>query len=158
MQKLTTAWSQLSAREQSIISVGVALVLIAAVYLLINGFLQDRSQLLEQQQRLAEEADWLREQVAVIERLSNNCPVKQLAQIPESELLNLMVNRNSLSLQSLNIDGLKVNMQISGQDGSALLRVVHQLACEGFQAEQFTMNGGAGSSVFTASLELKNVR
>lgn len=156
MVKLMQLWSALQQREKITIGSGTILVLLTALYLIVADIWAERSTLLQERTALLAEQMWMLEQSGLAEQLLNNCRDKQILELPETDLLELLASRNQLQLTVLQAGGTNFALQLGGADGNDILRFIHQSACQGFMLTSVQIEKGESGANYTGRVEFRH--
>lgn len=153
-------WSNLQAREQMTIVVGGTVVLVTACYLMFSGVWATRSLLVQERTELIEERQWMQEQVALAEQLTNNCRESQFLALGNPELLELLASRNQLVLANFSENSISnvatYSMRIESVDGNSILSFIHQSACQGFNLANVQINKSDSESLYSGQVEFSH--
>ena len=153
-------WLNLQAREKMTILVGSALVLVTACYLIFDNLWSVRSSLLENEAALIEERDWMQEQSVLAEQLNNSCIENQILSLENTALLEFLVSRNQLVLESFR-ENLANNeasyfLGVESTDGNSILRFIHQSACQGFSLANLQINKSETEPYYSGQVEFSH--
>lgn len=153
-------WTNLQAREQLVIVLGSAIVLVTACYLLFSGLWTTRSLLVQEREKLIEERQWMQEQAVLAEQLTNNCRDSQFLALENSELLELLASRNQLVLtsfrESLNNNAATYAMSVESNDGNDILSFIHLSACQGFNLANVHINISDSGPSYSGQVEFSH--
>lgn len=148
----------LQAREKLFVSVGAAVVLIALIYLALGPQLNRNTDLAGQQSDLQADLLWLQQQQSVVSRLTNSCSSSTASAQPAKDLLTRLIRRNQLRLQNLREVGDGMVLSFSASDANRIVRIAHQIACQGFTVGSMQVTAStAESNLWDATLEVSYV-
>jgi len=150
--------SRLQPREKVFLSLGVALVVVALIYLAVLPTWHKHSALSTQYSQLQGDLQWLHQQREVVSRLSNNCSVKLVSQGSSRKVLGRLVRRNQLKLGSIQEVGDTFNLNFTGSDANSIMRLVHEIACEGYMVKSLQiLEPAEDPNTILANLEVQLV-
>ncbi|MAY02368.1 MAG: hypothetical protein CMQ38_05235 [Gammaproteobacteria bacterium] len=144
--KLTQFWSALQQRERRTILAGALLILLAALYLIFDSIWVTRSALMDERADLLAEQTWMQDQAELAVQLQNNCRDLRIMSLAARERLNLLVNRNNLTLQNLRVNDDNYSFELRTEDGNNILQFIHHSACQGFSLSALTINREAANA------------
>ncbi len=131
LDSLQATFSNLQDREKRFVLGGGVLILAGLIYLAVLPQWDRHSQLVQQQVDLQADMQWLQDQRAVLSRLVNSCSSKG-ATAKGKDVLTRLVRRNQLRLDNLRATSDGFKMGFSGSDANRIVRLAHQVACEGY--------------------------
>jgi type II secretory pathway component PulM len=136
LNNLSGWFAGLQPRERVIIALGAALLVVAAIYMALLPALQKNTVLEQRYKTLSEDMHWLREQSAVVSRLSNSCSGQALQSGEKKDIITRIARRNQLKLLNLNQDDPAVYvLTASSATPNQVLQFVHQMTCQGLSLE-----------------------
>lgn len=143
-QRVQQFWYDLQQRERHIIAGGTALILFAALWLLGDSLLSERSRLQEEKQRLVDNLGWLQEQSALLADMQHSCADSRILDEGPERLFEMLAQRNQSSLEDLqrSRDGV-LHLTFSSGNGNRLLTLAHQSVCQGYMLESISITSPA---------------
>jgi len=159
LNSLSEWFADLQPRERLIITVGSVVLIIAAIYMALLPAMQKNAELEQRYKSLSEDMQWLREQSQVVSRLNSSCGSQTIQTGKKKELITRLVRRNQLKLLGFEQkDSTFFSLSVSGSSPNQMLRLVHQLTCQGLALESVDVNSVAGDKVvYVAEIEVINV-
>lgn len=159
MKTIGQAYENLQPRERLFISAGGLFALAAVIYLALVPFAEKHSELIEQQSKLQADLKWLHDQGAIVPRLVNSCSVRELNAGRDTDVITKLVRRAQLRLDKVNETGRGISLRVNGPDANRLMRLVHQISCEGFSVQSINISASAaqGAAVYTGAMEVQRV-
>lgn len=152
------SWSQLQPREKLFLRAGVIVSVAALVYLTVLPLWDKHSTLSAQHSQLQADLQWLHQQQEVVSRLSNNCSVKLVSAGASRKILARLVRRNQLKLDSIQEASDSFSVKFSGSDANSMVRVAHEIACEGYLVKSLQIAKSADDAkLLVATLEVQLV-
>ena len=152
------SWSQLQPREKLFLRAGVIVSVAALVYLTVLPLWDKHSTLSAQHSQLQADLQWLHQQREVVSRLSNNCSVKLVSDGAPRKILPRLVRRNQLKLDSIQQASDSFSLEFSGSDANSIVRVVHEIACDGYLVQSLQIIKSADDAkLLIANLEVQLV-
>ena len=152
------SWSQLQPREKLFLRAGVIVSVAALVYLTVLPLWDKHSTLSAQHSQLQADLQWLHQQQEVVSRLSNNCSVKLVSAGASRKILARLVRRNQLKLDSIEEASGSFSLEFSGSDANSIVRVVHEIACDGYLVQSLQIIKSADDAkLLIANLEVQLV-
>lgn len=157
MKTIGQAYENLQPRERIFIGVGGLFALIAVIYLTLVPFAEKRSELIEQQSKLQADLKWLHDQAAIVPRLVNSCSGRELNVGRDTDVITKLVRRAQLRLDKVNETSRGISLRVNGPDANRLMRLVHQISCEGFSVQSINISASAapGAAVYTGAMEVQ---
>ncbi len=156
-------WLGLQLRERRTILLGAALVIITAIYLLLDSIWNTRAMLIADRTALLEESLWMQEQAELAEVLGTSCRENQILALENRELLELLASRNQLNMTSFseaentaNAGRNIYNLRLEGASGDSILSFLFHSACQGFTLASLQIDKTTGVEQYTGQLELSN--
>ena len=157
IERLRDSMGNLQPRERVFVSVGAALVVLAAIYVALLPQWQAHSALADQQARLQADILWLQDQRDVVLRLANGCSASADAR-PDSERLTRLVRRNQLKLSKISETSRGYTLRFGGADANRMVRLAYQIACEGFVVQSFKIDQSiAEGEALSALMEVHSI-
>ncbi len=150
------AYDSLQQRERYFVSAGGVFILIAVIYWVLMPFTDRHNQLIDQQTTLQADLSWLHDQTAIVPRLVNSCSGRHLNAGSDTDIITKLVRRTQLRLDKITETGRGISLRVNGPDANRMIRLAHQISCEGFTVQTITINDSA-SGVYTAALEVQRV-
>ncbi|MGB0449204.1 MAG: type II secretion system protein GspM [Porticoccaceae bacterium] len=159
LNSLSEWFAYLQPRERLIITVGSAVLIVAAIYMALLPAIQKNAELAQRYKSLSEDMQWLREQSEVVSRLNSSCSGKAIQNGKKKELITRLVRRNQLKLLGFEqMDSALFSFSVSGSNPNQILQLNHQLTCQGLALESLVVNPVAGDKVvYAANIEVINV-
>ena len=150
--------SRLQPREKLFLSAGIIVVAVALTYLTVLPFWDKHNLLSAQHSQLQADLQWLHQQREVVSRLSNNCSVKLVSDGTPRKILARLVRRNQLKLDSIEEASGSFSLEFSGSDANSIVRVVHEIACDGYLVQSLQIIKSADDAkLLIANLEVQLV-
>jgi len=150
--------SQLQPREKLFLGVGAALLVAALIYLAVLPSWHKHDALSTQYSQLQGDLQWLHQQREVVSRLSNNCSIKLISQGSSNKVLSRLVRRNQLKLGSIQEAGDTINLSFTGSDANSIVRLAHEIACEGYMVKSLQiLESAEDPNAMLANLEVQLV-
>lgn len=150
--------SKLQPREKVFLSVGATLLVAALIYMTVLPSWHKHGALSTQYSQLQGDLQWLHQQREVVSRLSNNCSVKMVSQDSYRKVLSRLVRRNQLKLGSIQEVGDRFNLSFTGSDANSIMRLVHEIACDGYMVKSLQLLESAEDpNTMTGNLEVQLV-
>lgn len=157
LDRLQSAFSNLQEREKLFVLGGGLLILAGIIYLAILPQWDRHTQLVEQKNDLQADMQWLQDQRAVLIRLVNSCSSSS-ASGNGQEVLTRLVRRNQLRLDSLRATGSGFRVGLSGSDANRIVRLAHQIACEGYAVSYLEVSKPTeDTGTLVANMEVQKV-
>lgn len=159
MKTIGQAYENLQPRERLFISAGGLFALVAVIYLTLAPFAEKHSELIEQQSKLQADLKWLHDQAAIVPRLANSCSGRELNVGRDTDVITKLVRRAQLRLDKVNETGRGISLRVNGPDANRLMRLVHQISCEGFSVQSINISASAaqGAEAYTGAMEVQRV-
>jgi type II secretory pathway component PulM len=151
-------FARLQEREKLFIRAGGAAVFIALLYTALLPQLDRNSDLASQQTVLQADMLWLQQQQAVVSRLTNSCSSSTASAEQAKDLLTRLIRRNQLRLKNLREVGDGLVLNFTSSDANRVVRIAHQIACQGFVVDSMQVNGsGSEANLWDATMEVSYV-
>lgn len=159
LDSLSGWFADLQPRERLIITVGAALLIIAAIYMSLLPAMQKNAELDKRHASLSEDMQWLREQSEVVGRLNGNCAGQEIQTGKKKEVITRIVRRNQLKLLGFEEDDSSYySISVSSSNPNRLLQLIYQLSCQGLSVQSLDVRASADSTVsYSADIEVINV-
>lgn len=159
LDNLSGWFADLQPRERVIITVGAALLIVAAIYMALLPAMQKNTELEQRHQSLNEDLEWLREQSKVVSSLSSGCAGQTVQDGKKNEVITRIVRKNQLKLLGLEqYDSSYYSLSVSGTSPNRMLKLIHQLTCQGLALDTLDVRSSAGVKVsYAADIEVINV-
>lgn len=137
------AFGNLQPREKYFVSAGGVLVVMAAIYLAFLPLSEKHSQLADQHSRLQADLIWLQAQAATVPRLVNSCSGRELSAGMDIEVIRKLIRRSQLRLDKISETASGLSLRFNGADANRMMRLAHQISCEGFAVLSFEFRAEA---------------
>lgn len=158
LNNMQDKFASLQQREKLFICVGAAAVLAALLFTLLVPQLDRNSDLARQQTELQADRLWLQQQQAVVSRLTNSCSSSKLSAQPVKDVLTRLIRRNQLRLKNLREVGDGMVLSFTSSDANRVVRIAHQIACQGFVVDSMQVSGSATeTNLWDATMEVSYV-
>ena len=159
LKTVAQAFENLQPRERYFIGAGGLLVMTAVIYLALSPLADKHSQLVDQQSQLQADLEWLHDQAAIVPRLVNSCSGRELNVGRDTEVITKLVRRAQLRLDKVTETGRGISLRVNGPDANRLMRLVHQISCEGFSVQSIDISANAvqGAEAFSGAMEVQRV-
>lgn len=162
IKKLQQTYDGLQQRERYVLAAGGVLIIIAALYLAFMPLLDRHSEIEGQHRQLQANLTWLQDQAAIVPRLLNSCSGRELAAGKDKDIISTLVRRSQLRLVSITEAAKGISLNFNGTDANRMMRLAHQIGCEGFSIQRFEVSaaGQAGEtrpSEFAGVMEVQRV-
>ncbi|MDG2501139.1 MAG: type II secretion system protein GspM [Porticoccaceae bacterium] len=159
LKTVAQAFENLQLRERYFIGVGGLLVLTAVIYLSLSPLADKHTQLVDQQSQLQADLEWLHDQAAIVPRLVNSCSGRELNVGRDTEVITKLVRRAQLRLDKVTETGRGISLRVNGSDANRLMRLVHQISCEGFSVQSIDISANVvqGAEAFSGAMEVQRV-
>lgn len=158
LNNMQDKFASLQQREKLFICVGAAAVLAALLFTLLVPQLDRNSDLARQQTELQADRLWLQQQQAVVSRLTNSCSSSKLSAQPAKDVLTRLIRRNQLRLKNLREVGDGMVLSFTSSDANRVVRIAHQIACQGFVVDSMQVSGSATeTNLWDATMEVSYV-
>ena len=159
MKTVGQAYESLQPRERLFISAGGLFALVTVIYLALVPFAEKHSELIEQHSKLQADLKWLHDQAAIVPRLVNSCSGRELNIGRDTDVITKLVRRAQLRLDKVTETGRGISLRVNGPDANRLMRLVHQISCEGFSVQSINISASAapGAAVYTGAMEVQRV-
>jgi len=146
-------------RERLIVSLGAALLVVAAIYMALLPAMQKNAELEQRHKSLSQDFQWLRDQSAVVSSLDSSCAGQVIQSGKKKEVISRIARRNQLKLLVLDQDDLSFfSFTVSGVTPNRILQVIHQLTCQGLALESLDVRLSDDAKVgYVADIEVINV-
>ncbi len=146
-------------RERLIVTLGAALLVVAAIYMALLPAMQKNAELEQRHKSLSQDFQWLRDQSAVVSSLDSSCAGQVIQSGKKKEVISRIVRRNQLKLLVLDQDDLSFfSFTVSGATPNRILQVIHQLTCQGLALESLDVRLSDDAKVgYVADIEVINV-
>ena len=140
VENLSAWFADLQPRERLIISLGGAVLIVAAIYMALLPAMEKNAELESRYQTLADDMQWLREQSQVVSRLKNSCSGQALQSGKPKDIISRTARRNQMKvLGMLQDDPATYSLTVSGSTPNRILLLVHQLGCQGLALETLSI-------------------
>ena len=159
LDNLNGWFADLQPRERVIITVGAALLIVAAIYMALLPAMQKNAELEQRHQSLNEDLEWLREQSKVVSSLNSGCAGQTVQDGKKSEVITRIVRKNELKLLGLEqSDSSFYSLSVSGASPNRVLQLIHQLTCQGLALEVLEVEASSDKKVaYVADIEVRYV-
>jgi type II secretory pathway component PulM len=159
LDNLSGWFADLQPRERVIITVGAALLVVAAIYMALLPAMQKSAELEQRHQSLSEDLEWLREQGEVVSSLSSGCAGQTVQDGKKNEVITRIVRKNQLKLLGLEQNDLSFySLSVSGASPNRVLQLIHQLTCQGLALEVLEIEASSDKNVaYVADIEVRYV-
>jgi len=159
LDNLNGWFADLQPRERVIITVGAALLIVAAIYMALLPAMQKNAKLEQRHQSLNEDIEWLREQSKVVSSLNSGCAGQTVQDGNKSEVITRIVRKNQLKLLGLEqSDSSFYSLSVSGASPNRVLQLIHQLTCQGLALEVLEVEASSDKKVaYVADIEVRYV-
>lgn len=159
LKTVAQAFENLQPRERYFIGAGGLLVLTVVIYLALSPLADKHSQLVDQQSQLQADLEWLHDQAAIVPRLVNSCSGRELNVGRDTEVITKLVRRAQLRLDKVTETGRGISLRVNGPDANRLMRLVHQISCEGFSVQSIDISANVvqGAEAFSGAMEVQRV-
>jgi type II secretory pathway component PulM len=158
LNNMQDKFASLQQREKLFICVGAAAVLAALLFTLLVPQLDRNSDLARQQTELQADRLWLQQQQAVVSRLTHSCSSSKLSAQPVKDVLTRLIRRNQLRLKNLREVGDGMVLSFTSSDANRVVRIAHQIACQGFVVDSMQVSGSATeTNLWDATMEVSYV-
>ncbi|MDB4076960.1 type II secretion system protein M [Porticoccaceae bacterium] len=145
-QTIQQAFRDLQPREKYFVSAGAVLVVIAAIYLAFLPLSEKHSQLADQHSRLQADLTWLQAQAATVPRLVNSCSGRELSAGMDRDVITRLLKRSQLRVDQVSETASGIALRFNGSDANRMVRLAHQITCEGFAVLSFEFSAKAKDS------------
>ena len=156
---IINTFATMQPREKLFLKVGGALIFVVLLALLLLPSIEKYQQLNGQRNSLETNLAWLAEQRDVVAGLSNGCP--NLSQSGSDQKANLsnIAKRNQLMVESVIDNDQSVLISVSGDEGNKFLKLIYQIACQGYTFEGINLNAEDEKlSLLKATFEVQRVK
>ncbi|MGB2259626.1 MAG: type II secretion system protein GspM [Porticoccaceae bacterium] len=158
IKRLQDGFADLQPREQLFVSVGAISIVAAMLYLSLLPQWEKYNQLSAQQSQLQSDLQWLHQQRQVVARLSNSCPLSVVSNGSKTKMLNRLLRRNQLKLIDMREASSTIGFSFTGTDANEMLRLAHEIACDGLVVESFEIvKSPEDSNRLAAMMEVSSV-
>ena len=159
LDSLSGWFADLQPRERLIMTVGAALLIVAAIYMLLLPAMQKNAELEQRYISLSDDIQWLQEQSKVVSSLNNDCTGQTIQSGSKKEVMTKIVRRNQLKLLGLDkVDSNVFALSASGSSPNRMLQFIHQLACQGLALQTLDLRSFTdGKVAYTIDLEVSYV-
>lgn len=156
LDKLSVWFVDLQPRERRVITFGAALLIVAGLYVSLLPAMHKNAELQQQYASLSEDLQWLREQRAVVNRLNDGCSAQTIKTSGHKAVISRIIRRNQLKLLDLaQGDKYSYSFSVGGASPNSVLRVVHQLTCQGLALESMSINSSSDAkAAYLANVEV----
>jgi type II secretory pathway component PulM len=137
IKRLQDVFALLQPREQLFGSAGAIVIVAAMLYLTLLPQWSKYNDLAAQQSQLQSDLQWLHQQREVVARLSNSCPLSALSKGSKTKTLTRLLRRNQLRLIDTRETSSAISFSFTGTDANKIMRLAHEIACDGFVIERF---------------------
>jgi len=131
------AFENLQPREKYFVGAGAVLVVIAAIYLAFLPLSEKHSQLAGQHSKLQADLTWLQAQASTVPRLVNSCSGRGLSVGMDRDVITKLVKHSQLRVDNVSETASGIALRFNGSDANRMVRLAHQITCEGFAVLSF---------------------
>lgn len=149
MEKLSSAWGNLSERDQKTIIFATPVVLLLLIYLLVFQPIHTRyTGARDHKQELSESLIWLYENAALVERVQNSCVRQRLVDRGSDDLMSFAKNigRRSGATADVRLSGTDFVVSLKKAQGNRAIALIQSYACHGFVVDDLKLTRGSESS------------
>jgi type II secretory pathway component PulM len=148
----------LQPRERLIITLGTALLFVAALYMALLPAMQKNAELEQRYVSLSDDLVWLKEQSAVVSRLNSSCSDQLLQSGEKKEVIIRTVRRNQMKLFGIDNSESLYSFSVSAPSANRVLQLAYQLTCQGLALENLSVTSSSDSKeVYIADIEVMYV-
>ena len=137
LKRLQDAFADLQPRERLFVNVAAILIVAAMLYLILLPQWEKYNELSAQQSQLHSDLQWLHQQRDLIARLGNSCPLSVVSKGSKTKRLTRLLRRNQLKLIDMREANNAISLSFTGTDANEMVRLAHEIACDGFVVESF---------------------
>lgn len=147
-------FAQLQPRERVMLKGGAAIVLIVGLSAALTPGLERSTQLEQRYQVLQADLAWLAQQQPTVSRLGDRCSATAVQSGGGKDLITRIVRRNQIQLTSFQDNPPRAKAEqnqeafalgLETDDANRLLRMTHQLACQGLIVDVVDISRSEGS-------------
>ena len=126
--------ADLQPRERVVVSIGAALLVIAAsIHVACCLPCRRTPNLTQRQISLTEDIQWLRDQSDVVSRLDRTCASQQIQAGEKSEVITRIVRRNQLTLRGIDqVDESLFSFTVTSSSPNRVLQLIQSVELSGF--------------------------
>jgi type II secretory pathway component PulM len=148
----------LQPRERLIITLGTALLFVAALYMALLPAMQKNAELEQRYASLSDDLVWLKEQSAVVSRLNNSCSGQAMQSGKKKEVITRIARRNQIKLFDIDNSESLYSFSVSAPSANRVLQLAYQLTCQGLALENLSVTSSSDSKeVYIADIEVMYV-
>lgn len=152
LNNLSSWFADLQPRERLIMTVGAAILIVAAIYMALLPAMEKNAELKQRHNSLSADIQWLKEQSKVVSSLNSDCAGQAMQNGEKNEVINRIVRRNQLKLLGLKQnDSTFYTLSVSGASPNRVLQLIYQLTCQGLTLESLKVNASSDAKVVYAA-------